>query len=48
MIKNSLIHKDSIDIIKNIDATSSIWVEHTCMKGVKGIVGCLKLDNVVI
>lgn len=48
MIKNSLIHKDSIDIIKNLDKGSTLYLENVSIKGLKSIKGNLKMTNVVV
>lgn len=48
MIKNSMIHKDSIDLIKNLDKKSTLYLENVSLKGLKSINGNLKLNNCVV
>lgn len=48
MIKNSIIHKDSIDLIKNLDKKSTLYLENVSLKGLKSINGNLKLNNCVV
>jgi len=48
MIKNSIIHKDSIDLIKNLDKKSTLFLENVSIKGLKSISGNLKLTNCVV
>lgn len=48
MIKNCLIHKDSINIIKELEQSSTVYLENTCIKGLKSIKGNIKFNNVVI